>query len=148
LPSGANGVFSTSSGTPTFPSTLTVNLQAGTPTGTYTLVVHGTGGGLERVANAVLSVTAATTETHSPSQTVTTGTTSGLLEAIQQNSLLIIAALIGLAVVLGLLAMRGRGQPRAPQQTAPSRIFCGKCGTENSASYEFCRNCGNKLEIS
>jgi hypothetical protein len=70
------------------------------------------------------------------------------LEAIQQNSLLIIAALIGLAVVLGLLAMRGRGQPRAPQQTAPSRIFCGKCGTENSGSYEFCRNCGNKLEIS
>jgi hypothetical protein len=150
LPSGANGVFSVSSGTPTFPSTLTVTLQAGTPAGTFTLVIHGTGGGIDRTANAVLTVTAAptTTQVQTASQTVTTGTTGtlGLLEELQKNSLLIIAALILLIIVLAALGMRGRGRPPAPRQTGPSQVFCGKCGTGNPLSNEFCSNCGNRLK--
>ncbi len=148
LPSGANGVFSTSSGTPTFSSTLTVTLPTSTPSGSYVLVIQGTGGGLERTVNAVLAITPVATQTQSQitTQSVTT-TTSGLMETLQQNSLILIAALVLLVILLGIFAMRGRGKQTAPQQQAPSRRFCGKCGAENSASNEFCANCGNNLRI-
>jgi VCBS repeat-containing protein len=147
LPSGADGVFSTNSGTPTFSSTLTVTLQGGTPIGTNTLVIHGTGGGLDRTANAVLSVTA---QTQSTSQTVTTSTGSvgGLLDAVQQNSLLIIAALIVLAVILAAVAMRSRARPTPSAPRTPSQIYCGKCGASNLAENEFCSSCGSKLKAS
>jgi VCBS repeat-containing protein len=145
LPAGANGVFSTNSGTPTFSSTLTVTLQGGTPTGTYTLVIHGTGGGLDRTANAVLSVTA---QTQSTSQTVTAGTTRAgdPLDAIQQNSLLIIAALIVLAIMLAAVAMRSRARPAPLVPRVASQIYCGKCGASNPAENEFCSSCGSKLK--
>jgi hypothetical protein len=150
LPSGANGVFSTSTGTPTFPSTLTVTLPSGTSAGTYTLVIHGTGGGLDRTANAVLTVTAATTtQVQSTSQIVTTVATGtglgGFLDMLQQNSLLIIAALVVLAIILvAALARRGRGRTTPPAQV--TQVFCGKCGTGNSSSNEFCSNCGSRLK--
>jgi VCBS repeat-containing protein len=145
LPSGANGVFTVNSGTPDFSATLTVTLPSIAPAGSFTLVIKGAGGGLERTANAVLIITAVTTQT----QTTQTGTTTagGLVEMLQQNSLLIIAALIILVILFGAVAMRGRGGQAVPQ-AAPSRIFCGKCGTENPASNEFCADCGNKLKSS
>lgn len=55
---------------------------------------------------------------------------------------------VGVAVLGFTLGRRGRGQQRAPQQPATSRVFCGKCGTANPASFEFCESCGNKLESS
>jgi hypothetical protein len=145
LPDGANGVFSTNSATPTFSSTLTVTLQTGTPIGTYTLVIHGIGGGLDRTANAVLTVTA---QTQSTSQTVTTdtGQTIALLDAIEQNSLLIIAVLVVLAVVLAAVAMRRHARPTASAGRTPSRVYCGKCGTSNPAENSFCSSCGSRLE--
>jgi hypothetical protein len=147
LPAGANGVFSTNSGTPTFSSTLTVTLPGATPTGTYTLVIHGTGGGLDRTANAVLSVT---TQTESTSQTVTTSTAGavGLLDVIQQNGLLIIAALVVLAITLAAVAMRRRARPTPLVPRVPSQVYCGKCGTGNPAENEFCSSCGSKLKAS
>ncbi len=30
-------------------------------------------------------------------------------------------------------------------QTAPQKCFCGNCGTENTATAKFCRNCGSPL---
>jgi site-specific recombinase len=66
-------------------------------------VIHGTGGGLERTANAVLTITATITQ----SATTTTG---GLMETLQQNSLILIGALALLVIVLAALAMRGRSQ--------------------------------------
>jgi VCBS repeat-containing protein len=145
LPAGVNGVFSTNSGTPTFSSTLTVTLPAGTPPGTYTLVIHGTGGGLDRSANAVLIVTA---QTQSTSQATTTGASAAadLLETIQRNSLLIIAALVVLAVVLAAVAMRSRTRPTSSVPRVPSQIYCGKCGAGNPAENEFCSSCGSRLK--
>jgi len=147
LPSGANGVFSTSSGTPTFSSTLTVTMPTSTPSGSYTLVIHGTGGGLERTANAVLTITAVASQTQSSTTSQSaTATTGGVMEMLQQNSLILIGALALLVIVLAALAMRGRGKRSAPQQAGPSQAFCGKCGTGNPLSNEFCSNCGNRLK--
>jgi len=145
LPPGANGVFSTSSGAPTFPSTLTVTLSNSAASGSYTLVIHGTGGGLDRTASAVLTVTAVTTQTQTTSQTTTTATV-GLVEMLQQNSLLLIAALAILVIVLAALAMRGRGRPAGPQAMGASQVFCGRCGTANPLANEFCSNCGSRLK--
>jgi len=147
LPSGANGVFSTNSGTPNFSSTLTVTLATGTPPGSYTLVIHGTGGGVERTVNVVLIITAVTTQPQTTTQSATTSST-GLVDMLQQNSLIIIAALVVLAVVLAALVMRGRGRTVPPAQAGHSRVFCSKCGTGNPAGNEFCSNCGTKLNAS
>jgi Flp pilus assembly protein CpaB len=69
---------------------------------------------------------------------------------IQQNSLIIIAALLVIAVVLAVVAMRGRSRRAVavPPQAGAAPVFCGKCGTENPVSNEFCVNCGNKLKSS
>ncbi len=125
LPSGANGVFTTPSGTPNFASTLTVALPANAPTGSFTLEVKGTGGGLNRAANLVLNInpqapaaqtsaqpthksTHITTQTSSPSG-------SDLMSTLQQNGLLILAAAI-LIVGAALVATRRR-RPTQPAQS-------------------------------
>jgi len=59
LPAGANYAFSIPSGTPDFSSVLTVTLPNNVQTGSFTLTVTGSGGGLNRVASAVLVITAA-----------------------------------------------------------------------------------------
>jgi hypothetical protein len=64
---------------------------------------------------------------------------------IQENNMIITAALLVLAVALGILTMRRRRQHGAPQLTGSTGIFCTKCGTENPASNEFCRSCDNRL---
>jgi ribosomal protein L40E len=68
------------------------------------------------------------------------------MSLLQQNSLLMIGALIILVIVLAAIAMSRRGRPSAPQQQVAGRVFCGKCGAENPASNEFCSSCGNKLK--
>ena len=146
LPSGANSVFTVNSGTPDFSATLTVTVPSNAPAGSFTLVIKGTGGGLERTANAVLIITAVTSETQTTTQTTPPGT-GGLLETLTQNSLTI-AVLILLVTLLAALAMRSRGRRTFPQQMAPSRVFCGKCRAENPASNEFCGSCGNRLKRS
>ena len=77
-----------------------------------------------------------------------TNTPGGLLDILQQNSLLIIAALAALVILFAVLAVKGRGRRAAPQQMGPSRIFCGKCGAENPVSNRFCQGCGQKLSSS
>jgi hypothetical protein len=143
LPTGVGGTFSVQSSVPDFSSTLTLTIPANSPTGSFTLTITGTGGGLTRVANVVLVVNPAPTQT-----TTQTATSPGgnLTDILQGNSLLIIAALIILVIVLAAIALSRRGKLSAPQQQGPGRVFCGKCGADNSRSNEFCSSCGNKLK--
>jgi len=123
LPSGANGVFSNPSGTPNFASTLTVILPGDASTGSYTLIVTGSGGGLSHVANLVLIVNAAVVTQTSTSSTQTTSTqTSGppvgdLLGLLQQNGLLILATVVIIALLAVAASRRRRPSvpARAPQ---------------------------------
>lgn len=63
LPSGATCSFNPSSGNPTFSSTLTVYTSTGTPEGTYTLTVAGTGGGQTHFTTVQLVVVNSTSST-------------------------------------------------------------------------------------
>ena len=150
LPAGVGGVFSVPSSLPDFSSTLTVTIPTNAPTGSFTVTITGSGGGITRVANVILVINPSQIQSQTQSQTTSqsgTVSTGGLLETLQQNSLVLIGALVLLVILLGIFAMRGRGKQTAPQQQAPSRRFCGKCGAENPASNEFCANCGNNLRI-
>ena len=117
LPSGANGVFTVTSGTPNFASTLTVTLPTNAPTGTFTLVVTGDGGGLSRNANLVLNINSATeistqTSTQTPPQT-SSQTGGDLMNTLQQNAVLVLVAIIlvvGVAVVATM-----RKKPSGPR---------------------------------
>jgi len=144
LPSGANGVFSNPSGTPNFASTLTVTLPENVSTGSYTLTVTGSGGGLSHVANLVLTVSASS----SVMQTSSTQTSSGLMSMIQQNQILVLGGIVLLAAVIIAVALRGR-KTTQPAQVTPAAtletIYCRKCGTPNPTANEFCTKCGNKL---
>jgi hypothetical protein len=145
LPAGVGGTFSVQSSVPDYSSTLTLTIPANSPTGSFTLTITGSGGGLTRVANAVLVINPATSQTQTTTQTETTSS-GGAMDLLQQNSLLMIGALIILVIVLAAIAMSRRGRSSAPQQQLAGRVFCGKCGAENPASNEFCSSCGNKLK--
>ena len=128
LPSGANGVFTITSGTPNFASALTVTLPANAPTGSFTLEVKGTGGGLNRAANLVLNIspitqtsthTARTAQKSTQTSTQTPSPPGGdLMSMLQQNGVLILAAAI-LLVGAAFVALR-RKKPGAPTQAAQS----------------------------
>jgi len=79
LPSGASAVFNPSSGNPTFTSTLAISTSSSTPTGSYTITVIGTGGGLTRTTQFTLTVNARGTP---PSLTLYTPQISGLTVTI------------------------------------------------------------------
>jgi len=152
LPAGLNGVFSIPSSAPDYSSTLTLTIPSNSPTGSFTLTITGSGGGITRTANVVLNVNPSQTQTQTTAQTATTQTAvtptaapGDVLGMLQQNSLLIIAALAILVILFAALSMRGRGRRPAPQQTGPQRLYCPKCGTENPAGNEFCANCGQRL---
>jgi len=149
LPAGVGGVFSVPSSLPDYSSTLTVTVPSNSPTGSFTVTITGSGGGITRVANVILAINPTQTQSQTQSQATITTTTmpltqGGLFETLQQNSLIIIAALVLLVILFGALAL-SRSRHAAAQQRGPSRNFCGKCGTENPESNEFCANCGSKL---
>jgi len=56
LPEGATYHFDPSSGTPPFPSVLTITVGPNTPPGTYKITIVGTGGGTTRTASITLVV--------------------------------------------------------------------------------------------
>jgi hypothetical protein len=156
LPTGVSGVFSVPSSSPEYSSTLTLTVPNSAATGSFTLTITGAGGGISRVANVILIVnptteTQATAQTQSSQPTTQTGggssTPNGLLDMIQQNSLLMIGLLAVLVVLLGVLVLRGRKpsstEPSSPQPQ-PSPFTCGACGTLNPAGNEFCANCGQR----
>jgi hypothetical protein len=143
LPAGVGGTFSVQSSVPDFSSTLMLNIPANSPTGSFTLTITGSGGGLSRVANVVLVINAAPIQTTTQTATSPSGS---LMNMLQGDSLLIIAALITLVIALGAIALSRRGKTPAPQQQVLGRIFCGKCGAENPATNEFCSSCGNRLK--
>ena len=68
LPAGVSGVFSVPSGAPDFAGTLTVTIPSNSPTGSFTLTITGSGNGLNRIANVVLTVNP-TTQTQSSQST-------------------------------------------------------------------------------
>jgi hypothetical protein len=147
LPAGVVSVFSVPSSLPDYYSTLTLTIPSNSPTGSFTLTITGSGGGLTRDANVILIVNPSQTQSQTTSTQTTASSAGGLLEALQQNSLIVIGLLVLLVILLAALAMRGRGGGRAaPKQPGAPRLFCGKCGTENPASNEFCASCGNKLK--
>ncbi len=147
LPSGVIVVFSTPFGTPSFTSTLTVALPANAPAGLYTLTITGTGGGLTRTANVVLQITAVQTQTQTQTEPGQTPS-AGLVEMLQQNSLLVIGILGLIVLLLAMLAFRRRAptQPSLSAQPVRSGIFCGNCGTQNPTGNEFCGKCGQRLQ--
>jgi hypothetical protein len=145
LPTGVGGTFSVQSSVPDFSSTLTLTIPANSPTGSFTLTITGSGGGISRVANVVLVINSMPTQTQTTSQTESTPS-GGAIEMLQENSLLLIAGLIILVIVLAAIALSRRGRPHTPQQLGTGRVFCGKCGAENPPANEFRSNCGNKLK--
>jgi len=148
LPPGANGVFSDPSGTPNFSSTLTVTLPTDVSIGAYTLTVTGNGGGLTHIANLVLTVNAAPT-TQTSTSSFSTQTSSDLMSMIEQNQLLVLAGIVLLAAIIIAAAMLSRrnATPTQPTSTGVTTgmVYCGKCGTRNSATNGFCSKCGSKL---
>jgi len=147
-PGDVRSSFTTQSAIPPYTSILNLDLTTSTANpGAYTLTVEATAaGGNVKSATATLTIQQKSTQT-----TVTETTTSGssLANVIQQNSLIIITALLVIAVlVLGVVATRSRGRrgAAAPPQAGAAPVFCGKCGTENPASNEFCTNCGEELK--
>jgi hypothetical protein len=147
LPAGVVSVFTVPSSLPDYSSTLTLTIPGDSPTGSFALTITGSGGGLTRDANVILMVNPSQTQSQTTSTQTTTSSTGGLLETLQQNSLIVIGLLVLLVILLAVLAMRGRGGGGAvPQQAGAPRVFCGKCGTQNPASNEFCASCGNKLK--
>jgi hypothetical protein len=146
-PGDVRSSFTTQSAIPPYTSTLTLDLSTSTANaGAYTLTVLATAaGGNVKSATTTLMIQQKPTQT-TVAQTTTSG--SSWSNVPQQNSLIIIIAALVLAVVLGVLVMRSRGRRKATQQVGAPRTFCGKCGTENPASSEFCTSCGNKLKES
>lgn len=147
LPSGANGVFTIGSGTPDFSSALTVTVPADAPAGSYTLQVTGAGGGLNRAANLVLNISPAPqTSTQTSAQT---SSPSGidLMGILQQNGLLVLAAIIVVVGAALVLSRRGRpsGPTRAPQGPTTGVTYCHSCGKQNPAGHKFCGSCGEEL---
>jgi hypothetical protein len=120
LPAGASYAFSVPSGTPDFSSILTVTLPNNVQTGSFTLTITGSGGGLNRVTNAVLVITAAQTQT----QTQTTTAKGGLLETLLQSNLL----LIGIIIVVVLVALALLLRRRKPSYPPPPPKPCPTCG--------------------
>ena len=140
LPPGSSRVFSVPSGTPDFLSTMTVTLPSNVQTGSFTLTITGSGGGLDRVANVLLVITTAT-QTQTQTQTQTTTTTPGFSDMIQQNSLLLIGLLVLVIVALLALFLRGRRPSRPPPPSRP----CPTCGKALTYVKEYdrwyCNNC-------
>ncbi|MBL7142312.1 MAG: hypothetical protein ISS83_01415 [Candidatus Pacebacteria bacterium] len=73
LPSGAS-IPPISSCNPTCSSSMTINTAGSTPTGTYSINVCGTGGGLTRCVTYQLTVTAASAQITTPGVTTNTAT--------------------------------------------------------------------------
>lgn len=156
-PSGANSVLSVPSGTPDFSTILTVTLPSNVQTGSFTLTITGTGGGLNRVANVVLIITTQTqtsTQTQTQAQTTITTTTATttpelletILDMLQQNSLLVIGlfALV-IIVLLALVLTRRKPSYQPPSSPPPPTKPCPTCGKSLTfvSQYDrwYCNNC-------
>ncbi len=146
-PAGVNPVFTVPSGTPSFNSILTVTLPGNVQTGSFTLQITASGGGLTKIANAVLVISAATgtqTQTQTQTETQTETTTSGVLpfDIFQQSNLLLIAVLA--IVILALLALLLRRRKSASPPPPPANP-CPKCGQPLTYVKEYdrwyCNNC-------
>jgi hypothetical protein len=148
LPTGAEGVFTTPSGTPNFGSALTVTLPTDAPAGSYTLEVKGEGGGLSRTANLVLKVRrAAETSTTQTSTETSTTSSNDIMSMLQQNSLLILAVVVALAAAALVASRRKKPSVQAPTTQGPQSgvTYCPSCGHQNPAGNKFCSGCGAKL---
>ena len=144
-PGDVRSSFTPQSGNPPYTSTLNLDLSASSANaGSYTLTVVANAAGNTKSATATLIIKEKAQTQTTTAPTTTSG--SGWMDMVQQNSAIIIAALVAVVVVLGIVAMRGRGRHAVTQQVGAARAFCGKCGAENPASSEFCTNCGNKLK--
>ena len=126
LPTGASCAFSTPSGTPDFSSILTVTLSGNAQTGSFTLAITGSGGGLNRIANVVLVILPAS-QTQTQTQTQVTTAVTGLLETLLQNNLLLIGVAIVLALIVLVPLLLKRKPSHPPSPPLPAKP-CPKCG--------------------
>jgi hypothetical protein len=146
-PAGTNSVFTVLSGTPNFNSILTISLPSNVQTGSFSLQITASGGGLTKIANAVLIIAAATgtqTQTQTQTETQTETTTSAFLpfDIFQQNNLLLVAALVIIIASLLVMLLRRR-RPASPPPPPPKP--CPKCGQPLMYVKEYdrwyCNNC-------
>jgi hypothetical protein len=152
LPAGISVAFDPQSGRPSYSSLLTVSTTQSTPPGQVALTVTGTGGGKRETADLTLIVSGGQAQT-TPSETLNNSSqptqpaqsAQALMVVIQQNSLIIIVALVVLVVIVAVVARGRKPKPMPKPATAPSSTVCASCGTQNSATDEFCINCGRKL---
>jgi hypothetical protein len=151
LPAGATGIFSVQSSTPDYSSTLTVTIPGNSPTGSFTLTISGSGGGITRTANVVLAINPSQTV----SETATATTSASGLEAITSNAVYLLTIALGLAVVaLAVALTRKRSRPPQylprPSQTrvpAAEMRYCANCGAPLEFGKSFCGACGQRAEI-
>jgi len=72
-----------------------------------------------------------------------------LMSMIEQNQLLILEVVTLLAAVIIAAALLSRRKPAPTQPTSTGvttgMVYCGKCGTQNPATNQFCLKCGAKL---
>jgi hypothetical protein len=146
-PAGTNPVFTVSSGTPNFNSILTISLPSNVQTGSFSLQITASGGGLTKIANAVLVIAAATgtqtqTQTQTETQTETTTSAPPPFDIFQQNNLLLVAALVIIMAALLVMLLRKR-KPASPPPPPPKP--CPKCGQPLMYVKEYdrwyCNNC-------
>lgn len=128
------------------PINIQVGAQSVSTTQQTTSTVSTTSSRISTTSSPTTGPTAVASETSTVTTTAAPPGTGGLLAALTQNSLIVMAVLALLVILLATLAMRARGRRSAPQQIGLSRVFCGKCGAGNPVTNEFCVSCGNKLE--
>jgi len=135
LPQGSNSVFSVNSGTPDYVSILTLTLPSNVQTGLFTLTIKAQGGGLTRTTQVSLTIVSTVhtqtltqtqtqtttqtqtetstyiqtqTETEVETRTETSYSAENLLAFVQNNSLVIIGALVLIIILLAAAALRRR----------------------------------------
>jgi hypothetical protein len=154
LPSGVNGAFSASSGSPDFESTLTLTISSNASTGSFTVTATGTGGGTSHVANAILVINPVqqAPSASSASSASSTSQNSNLLagdiiDELQSNIPMVLGGLIVilLVAILVVLTRRKEGGTTAIQTTKPGTRFCPQCGTPNLETSQYCVKCGTGL---
>lgn len=140
--------FDPPSGKPPYNSLLTVSTTQSAPPGQVAITVTGTGGGKTLTADLALIISGGqpqTTSTQNPSNSSQPNQAASLIDLIQQNSLIVLGALVVLVIIVAVVLKGGKHGPASKPTAAQSSTLCASCGTQNSPTDKFCTNCGREL---